>query len=125
MKRELKSGYNLRRSYSSSLKCFSQTYKLPLSICRRKLLSITRSFVIIFSHASRVLFDISSFPDGIFGKFRFQHAFDFSHSRIWSNSLLASLKKLSKVMFSASFSLRSVVFLYVNTSSHALSDPRD
>ena len=56
---------HLRQSISSVLKCFSQTYSSPVSIWRRKLLSTTRSFVIMFSQASRVLVDNSSLPDGI------------------------------------------------------------
>ena len=56
---------HLRQSISSVLKWFSQTYSSPVSIWRRKLLSTTRSFVIMFSQASRVLVDNSSLPDGI------------------------------------------------------------
>jgi hypothetical protein len=56
---------HLRQSISSVLKCFSQTYSSPVSIWRRKLLSTTRSFVITFSQASRILVDNSSLPDGI------------------------------------------------------------
>ena len=55
----------LRQSYSSFLKCFSQTYKFPLLICLRKFSSTTRSFVITLIQAARVFLDNSSCSDGI------------------------------------------------------------
>ena len=60
-----------------------------------------------------------------FGKFRLQHAFGLSRSHIWSNSLLASPKNYDFLDFYPSLSLKLFAFLYVNTSSHALSDPCD